>query len=52
MARNVRSRFIAAKINVNRNIFSHDKGRLVSMIPYAILLKTIHEKEYVVLESH
>ncbi|MCM3144689.1 hypothetical protein [Brevibacillus sp. MER 51] len=36
MVRDVRARFIAAKVNINRNIFSANKERLISLIPDAI----------------
>jgi len=36
MIRDIRTRFIAAKVNINRNIFSSNKESLISMIPDAI----------------
>lgn len=39
MGKSFKSKFISAKININRNIFSHDKEMLVNLIPEAILLR-------------
>lgn len=37
MPREKRSRFIAAKVNINQNIFSNNKLELINSIPEAIL---------------
>lgn len=44
MVREKRSKFIAAKVNINQNIFSSDKEKLITLIPEAINKRAKLEK--------